>query len=147
MSDTPTVRDWLRGWAQTYVDDPEVVEDVVQQVLAQTFLTANDECHDAAREWLKKTVMGDGPTLRELYFEEIAREVDEQFAGVVADAWLAEELSPDPYRFETPEDKVPAALEVSLRNDLRRFFHEGALQPLPRIYRVHGEEELREQLQ
>jgi len=70
---------------------------VVQQVLGQTSLNATDECNDVAREWLEQMVAGDGPTVRELYFEEMAREIDEQFASVIVDAWLSEEVSPKPY--------------------------------------------------
>lgn len=142
----PTVEDYARGWAETYIGRPEKVEVVVEQVLQQIPFGREETCWPELREYLNQFLEPGEKTVRQIYVEAMTEEVDRTFAEIVAEPFARLDLGRPLYKINSLDDTLPDPLARAFKVELREHFETGALQPLPRVYRLHGAEGLRAQL-
>ena len=100
MSDTQTVRDWLRGYLLTYLPDTEGTEALVDQLTEKMGLLGNRPLTDVQRDSLENTFGGEARSLVDI-IETVMDEELEQYPPdapeQVARLWLRKE-APDALR-------------------------------------------------
>lgn len=91
MSDTQTVRDWIRGYLHTYLPDTDGTEALVDQLTERMGLLGKLKLTDVQRESLEETFSGEARSLVEIVETVMDDELDQYPPGtpeLVATQWL-----------------------------------------------------------
>jgi hypothetical protein len=127
-ADTPTVRDYVRGWVQEHFSEEDPIEDrgnVVERILGRLRVRPGAECTDEMRAMLTRTIHEPEMPLEEILKDEIAGIVDGEFAALLA-PFASEYLSTRWDFPEGPGTQIPYAYGTIMRDLTRQTFEEGA---------------------